>query len=74
MNIIPKPLKAAELGGKVFFSSKTEVKGDFAETINFAVKVLSEKATAAENVLSFDKDDSISDEGYKISCEKVTLP
>ena len=68
MNIIPRPLKAEELGGVVAFSVATEVSGEFADTVELAKAYLSDKMGDNANKLTFVQDNSLAEEEYKIAC------
>ena len=67
INLIPKPQKAKELGVKINFSTKTTLCGEFLETINLFSHLIPKANEAAENTLTFIKDDEIVADGYLIT-------
>lgn len=68
-NIIPRPIKAKELGEKVWFSKKTVISGEFCDVANLFEALIPQAVQAAENNLTFIVDNDIDEEGYKILCE-----
>lgn len=67
INLIPKPLKAKELEEKIHFSTKTELHGEFLETINLFSSLIPEARVAEANTLTFIKDEGIAADGYKLT-------
>ena len=69
MNIIPRPQKVEELNGKIAFSNKTVIEGDFASTIAFAKSYLADIDGDDTSTLTFNMNDKLADEEYKITCD-----
>lgn len=67
--LIPQPDLIKTKEGKVWLSSRTRLDGDFSEIFPVLRPMLFPAAQAEENVLLFQKDSTISAEGYQIDCE-----
>lgn len=68
LNIIPKPLCAKELEGKVALSKNTKLCGAFAENFDVLAPLFADAADAAENTLTFVANADVAEEGYRIAC------
>lgn len=68
LNVIPKPLAVKINGGKVCFSRRTKLTGEFSSMFPVLSEMLPDYA-AGENSLNFVCDSSLPAEGYKIRCK-----
>lgn len=68
IHLIPRPISATLLNGTVFFSKNTTFTGAFAEIYSVLTPMLA-NTSAPQNTLTFDQDDSVTKEGYRITCE-----
>jgi len=67
INLIPKPQKAVELNKKIYFSTNTQLYGEFLDTINLFSHLIPKANEALENKLTFIKDKNIDFDGYKLT-------
>ncbi|MBR3969451.1 MAG: beta-N-acetylhexosaminidase [Clostridia bacterium] len=67
-NIIPRPAFFKNVDGKVWFSKKTAIYGEFCEVAELFDHLIPEAVDAEENSLTFIVDKDIACEGYKIVC------
>jgi len=66
INLIPKPKKSKELNQKIFFSTRTEICGEFLETIELFKHLVPAAVEAEANTLTFVMDPFAVKDGYKL--------
>ena len=65
-NIIPRPAFSKDTEGKICFSKKTVISGEFSYVATLFENLIPEAKDATENQLTFIVDQTIAEEGYKI--------
>ena len=67
INLIPKPQKATELNEKIYFSTNTQITGEFTETVNLFSHLIPKAVEATANKLIIIKDNIIPADGYMLT-------